>query len=178
MDYSKPHSEAMNGAKSVPKTAKTVEKNVEPVENTEGIVQAVCISEAKGTAKINVGEAEFIADFGLKGDAHGGNWHRQVSLLSREKIEEFRALGAAVKDGDFGENLVVSGIDFAKLPVGCRFSCGDVVMEMTQIGKECHRGCAIAQAVGKCIMPTEGVFARVLKGGTIKAGDRLKVVSK
>lgn len=146
-------------------------------EEIVGIIRAVCISEVKGTAKRNVGEAEFIEEFGLKGDAHAGKWHRQVSLLSMEKIEEFKALGADVKDGDFGENLVISGIDFAKLPVGTVFQCGDVVLEMTQIGKECHRGCAIAQTVGKCIMPTEGVFARVLTGGTVRTGDRILAVS-
>lgn len=149
------------------------DKNV----NTEGVVKAVCISAEKGTAKENIGQAEFIEEFGIKGDAHAGNWHRQVSLLSMEKIEEFKALGVDVKDGEFGENLVVSGIDFASLPVGTFFRCGDVVLEMTQIGKECHQGCAIARAVGKCIMPAEGVFARVKRGGIIKAGDRLVIVS-
>jgi len=141
-----------------------------------GIVRAVCISEAKGTPKENVGQAELIENYGLKGDAHAGNWHRQVSLLSFEKIEEFKSLGVSVKDGDFGENLVVAGIDFAALPVGTVFRCENVVLKMTQIGKECHTGCSIAQAVGKCIMPTEGVFAKVIKGGTIKVGDRLEVV--
>ena len=143
----------------------------------EGIIKAVCTSPSKGTAKSNVGQAECVEDWGLKGDAHAGKWHRQVSLLSYEKIEEFKALGVSVKDGDFGENLVVSGVDFAKLQVGTRFQIGDVELELTQIGKECHHGCAIAQAVGKCIMPTEGVFARVLKGGPIRVGDRLVVVS-
>lgn len=139
----------------------------------KGTVMAVCTSSAKGTAKENVGQARLIENFGLEGDAHGGNWHRQVSLLSKEKIEEFKALGVSVKDGDFGENLVVSGIDFSSLPVGTVFQLNEAVLEMTQIGKECHHGCAIAQAVGKCIMPTEGVFAKVIKGGTVKVGDTI-----
>lgn len=141
-----------------------------------GIVRAVCISEKKGTAKRNVEQRNIIEDFGLEGDAHAGKWHRQVSLLSQEKIEAFKALGVPVKDGDFGENLIVSGIDFAMLPVGTRLTSGDVILEITQIGKECHNDCAIKQAVGTCIMPTEGVFARVIQGGTIAVGDPLAVV--
>ncbi|MBR5516564.1 MAG: MOSC domain-containing protein [Firmicutes bacterium] len=137
------------------------------------IIKAVCISEKKGTAKINVGQAEIIEDFGLKDDAHAGNWHRQVSLLSYEKIEEFKALGVEVKDGDFGENLIVEGIDLRTLPIGTKLKIKDILLEVTQIGKECHTGCAIAQAVGKCIMPTEGIFAKVLKGGTVKIGDEV-----
>lgn len=134
-------------------------------------IKAVCISERKGTAKKNIGQAELIENFGLKDDAHAGNWHRQVSLLSYEKIEEFKTLGVDVKDGDFGENLIVEGIDLAKLPIGTKITINEVLLEVTQIGKECHTGCAIAQAVGKCIMPTEGIFAKVLKGGIVKSGD-------
>ena len=141
-----------------------------------GIVRAVCISPAKGTQKTNVGSAEFIEEFGIKGDAHAGKWHRQVSLLSNEKIEAFRARGAEVKDGAFGENLVVEGFDFKNLPVGTRFQCNDVILEMTQIGKECHHGCEIFQKMGDCIMPREGVFARVLHGGTISGGDELYIL--
>lgn len=136
-------------------------------------IKAVCISEKKGTAKKNIGQAELIENFGLKDDAHAGDWHRQVSLLSYEKIEEFKALGVDVKDGDFGENLIVEGIDLAKLPIGTKITINQVLLEVTQIGKECHTGCAIAQAVGKCIMPTEGIFARVLKGGIVKTGDKV-----
>lgn len=147
------------------------------VEADMGKIRAICISEKRGTQKRSIPEAEFIEDWGIKGDAHAGKWHRQVSLLSYEKIEEFKSLGVSVKDGDFGENMVVSGVDFARLPVGTRFRIGDVVLELSQIGKECHHGCAIAQAVGTCIMPTEGVFARVLKGGPVRVGDRLVVVS-
>lgn len=136
-------------------------------------IKAVCISEKKGTAKKNIGQAELIENFGLRDDAHAGDWHRQVSLLSYEKIEEFKALGVDVKEGDFGENLIVEGIDLAKLPIGTKITINQVLLEVTQIGKECHTGCAIAQAVGKCIMPTEGIFARVLKGGIVKSGDKV-----
>ena len=123
-----------------------------------GKVIAVCTSPEKGTQKTNVGAATFITDWGIENDAHAGHWHRQVSLLSHDKIEEFRAKGADVADGAFGENLVVSGIDFRILPIGTRFQCNDVLLELTQIGKECHSGCAIYKAMGKCIMPREGVF--------------------
>ena len=142
-----------------------------------GTVTAVCTSPAKGTQKKNVGEGIFIEDFGIKGDAHAGKWHRQVSLLSHDRIEEFRSRGADVEDGAFGENLVVSGIDFRSLPIGTRLRCNDVVLEMTQIGKKCHHGCAIFQKMGECIMPREGVFARVLHGGVIRSGDELTVES-
>lgn len=140
-----------------------------------GKVIAVCTSPAKGTQKTNVKEAEFIEDYGIAGDAHAGKWHRQVSLLSYDKIEEFRARGAEVEDGAFGENLVVEGIDFRSLPVGTRLCCGEVILEMTQIGKECHHGCQIYQKMGDCIMPREGVFARVIRGGKIRIGDEMKV---
>ena len=141
-----------------------------------GKVMAICISEKKGTQKKNVHEALFIEDFGLENDAHAGKWHRQVSLLSYEKIQDFKKKGAPVEDGAFGENLIVSGIDFKNLPVGTRFQCGDVVLEMTQIGKECHNGCEIYKIMGDCIMPREGVFARVIRGGRIREGDELTVL--
>ncbi len=134
-------------------------------------IMAVCISEARGTEKKNIHTAEFIENWGIKGDAHAGNWHRQVSLLSYEKIKAFQEKGADITDGAFGENLVVSGYDFTKFPVGTRFLCNDVILELTQIGKECHNGCAIYQRMGECIMPTNGVFAKVIKGGTISEGD-------
>ena len=141
-----------------------------------GKVMAICISEKKGTQKRNVHEALFIEDFGLENDAHAGKWHRQVSLLSYEKIQDFKKKGAPVEDGAFGENLIVSGIDFKNLPVGTRFQSGDVVLEMTQIGKECHSGCEIYKIMGDCIMPREGVFARVIRGGRIREGDGLTVL--
>lgn len=141
-----------------------------------GTVIAVCVSKEKGTQKENVGTATFIEDWGIQGDAHAGKWHRQVSLLSHEKIEAFRARGAQVSDGAFGENLVVSGIDFRALPLGTKFQCNDVVLELTQIGKECHNGCEIYKIMGDCIMPREGVFTRVLHGGTISVGDTLRIL--
>lgn len=141
-----------------------------------GIVKAICISEIRGTQKYPIPEANFIEDFGIEQDAHAGKWHRQVSLLSYEKIEEFRQRGADVSDGAFGENLVVSGFDFRNVPVGTVFACGEVRLEITQIGKECHQHCQIYQKVGDCIMPREGVFAKVLHGGTIRVGDEMNVV--
>ena len=143
-----------------------------------GKVLAVCISEKKGTEKQNVGAAKFIEDWGIENDSHAGKWHRQVSLLSHEKIEDFRARGAEVIDGAFGENLVVEGYDFRSLPVGTKFRCNDVVLELTQIGKECHSGCAIFQKMGECIMPREGVFTRVLHGGVISVGDELTILEE
>lgn len=140
-----------------------------------GRVIAVCTSPAKGTQKAPVKEGVFIEDFGIEGDAHAGKWHRQVSLLSHDKIEAFRRRGAEVEDGAFGENLVVEGIDFRSLPVGTRLSCNDVILEMTQIGKECHHGCQIFQKMGECIMPHEGVFSKVIRGGTIRPGDLMTV---
>ena len=140
-------------------------------EPSMGIVKAICISEKKGTQKYPIDQVKVIEDFGLEKDAHAGKWHRQVSLLSYEKIEEFRARGAEVEFGAFGENLVISGYDFKNVPVGTRFQCGDVILELTQIGKECHHGCQIFQKMGDCIMPREGVFCKVLHGGRIKTGD-------
>ena len=138
-----------------------------------GIVRAVCISPEKGTEKRPVPEAFFKKDFGIEGDAHAGKWHRQVSLLSYDKVEAFNALGAQVQDGDFGENILVEGIDLKSLPVGSILRAGTVVMRMTQIGKECHTSCAIRMRVGDCIMPREGVFAEVLEEGMIRPGDVL-----
>lgn len=140
-----------------------------------GKIMAVCISERRGTAKKNVRRARAIAGFGLEGDAHGGNWHRQVSLLSYEKVLEFNAQGGGVSAGDFGENLLVSGIDFRSLPVGTVLQAGDVRLEITQIGKECHSHCEIFHRVGRCIMPVEGVFARVLQGGLIEQGGEMEL---
>lgn len=136
-----------------------------------GKVMAVCISEKRGTEKINIHECEVIEEFGLKNDAHGGNWHRQISLLSFEKIEDFKKRGGDVIDGAFGENIIVSGIDLRKIPVGTKIKINDIILEVTQIGKECHSHCEIFHRVGDCIMPREGIFARVIKGGFVKEGD-------
>ncbi|MCL2440598.1 MAG: molybdopterin-binding protein [Treponema sp.] len=141
-----------------------------------GKVLAVCLSSEKGTPKADAGSAEFLTGHGLKGDAHAGDWHRQVSLLSYQKIEDFRAKGAKVEFGGFGENLVVDNIDFRSLPAGTILKCGEVVLEITQIGKECHSHCAIYNQMGDCIMPREGVFAKVINGGLINAGDEMIVM--
>ena len=140
----------------------------------EGVVKAICISSARGTEKHAIEEANFIKNFGIEGDAHAGNWHRQVSLLSYDKVEEFNAKGGNVEDGAFGENVLVRGLDFKNLPVGTILNCGDVVLEMTQIGKECHNHCNIFHRVGDCIMPREGVFAIVKNGGVMKIGDVMR----
>ena len=141
----------------------------------KGTVKAVCISSAKGTEKRPVETGHFLRNFGIEHDAHAGNWHRQVSLLSYDKVEEFNRKGAMVTDGDFGENLLVEGIDFKNLPVGTILKAGNVILRMTQIGKECHSHCAIHQRVGDCIMPREGVFAEVLEEGEIRPGDEMTV---
>lgn len=143
-----------------------------------GRIEAICISTARGTQKRPVGSAEFVTDWGIRGDAHGGHWHRQVSLLSADRIDAFRARGAQVENGAFGENLVVRGFDFSTFPVGTLFKSGDVLLELTQIGKECHQHCAIYQAVGDCIMPREGVFARVIRGGIVRTGDELVLAER
>ena len=143
-----------------------------------GRIEAICISTARGMQKRPVGSAEFVADWGIRGDAHGGHWHRQVSLLSADRIDAFRARGAQVENGAFGENLVVRGFDFSSFPVGTLFKSGDVLLELTQIGKECHQHCAIYQAVGDCIMPREGVFARVIRGGIVRTGDELVLAER
>ncbi len=141
-----------------------------------GKLIAICTSEKKGTQKQQVEAAVLREDHGIEGDAHAGNWHRQVSLLGLEKIEAFRERGAEVEFGAFGENLVIEGFDFRNLPVGTRFRIGEALLEMTQIGKECHTHCAIYHMVGDCIMPREGVFAKVLKGGEIKVGDEVSEI--
>ena len=136
----------------------------------------ICISEKKGTQKHEVESARLIPNYGIENDAHAGKWHRQVSLLNFEKIEEFRAKGVDVSFGAFGENLIIDEFDFRSLPVGTRFKIGDVLLELTQIGKECHSHCAIYHAVGDCIMPREGVFTEVLVGGVIKVGDEVLMI--
>lgn len=140
-----------------------------------GKIIAVCTSERKGIQKHDVHTAHFSVDWGIDGDAHAGRWHRQVSLLSADKIEAFNQRGANVVPGAFGENLVVDEFDFRALPVGTLLRCGDVLLEMTQIGKECHSHCEIYKKMGECIMPREGVFARVITPGTISVGDEMSI---
>ena len=141
-----------------------------------GKVIAVCISENKGTQKTEVPVIKLIPEWGIENDAHAGKWHRQVSLLGLEKIEAFRERGADVAFGAFGENIIAEGFDFKQLPVGTRFRIGDALLELTQIGKECHSHCAIYHQVGDCIMPREGVFTVVLEGGEVKAGDDIELI--
>ena len=141
-----------------------------------GIVKAVCISPKKGTEKVNIEKGNLIENYGLENDAHAGDWHRQISLLSYDKVEDFRSKGADVADGAFGENILVEGIDFKLLPVKTRLACNEVILEITQIGKECHSHCNIYQQVGDCIMPREGVFAIVVHGGQISVGDVMEVL--
>lgn len=143
-----------------------------------GKVMAVCLSDVRGVQKRNINSAKLIENWGIENDAHAGNWHRQVSLLSYEKIEDFKARGAEVRDGAFGENLVISGYDFKTLPVGTKFICNDVILELTQIGKECHHGCEIFKKMGECIMPKNGVFTKVIKGGTISVGDEFNILEE
>ena len=140
-------------------------------------IVAVCTSKEKGERKTDVGQAELQEGFGLVGDAHGGDWHRQVSLLAIESIDKMRAAGLDVGPGDFAENLTTQGVNLYTLPVGTRLRVGDsVLLEMTQIGKECHDRCAIYHQAGDCVMPKEGVFATVINGGPVKTGDSLEVL--
>ena len=141
--------------------------------NLQGIIRAVCISPEKGTVKRPVESAVLVRDYGIEKDAHAGKWHRQVSLLSWESVEAFNRNGAGVTDGDFGENLLVEGIDLKRLPVGTVLKTATVTLRITQIGKECHSDCEIRRRTGDCIMPREGVFAEVLDGGVIHPGDRI-----
>ncbi|MGI6551504.1 MAG: MOSC domain-containing protein [Syntrophomonadales bacterium] len=142
----------------------------------EGRILAVCTSEEKGEKKSDIGQAMLVAEHGLEGDAHAGPWHRQVSLLSLSSVEKMRNRGIEIGFGDFAENLTVEGLDVWSLPIGTRLVVGTgVELEVTQIGKECHRGCAIRQQVGDCVMPREGIFARVLKGGMVRVGDPITV---
>ena len=138
-----------------------------------GVLKAICISEKKGTQKHEIDSAVLVEDWGIENDAHAGKWHRQVSMLSYEKIEEFRAKGAEVDFGAFGENLIVEGFDLRTNPVGTKFTVGEALLELTQIGKECHSHCEIYKVMGDCIMPREGVFTKVLKGGVIRPGDEI-----
>jgi len=140
-------------------------------------VIAVCISENKGERKTPVASVELREEHGIVGDAHAGDWHRQVSLLAQESIEKMQRMGLDVDAGDFAENITTKGIDLPSLPIGTRLTVGGVLIEVTQIGKECHTRCAIYHQAGDCVMPKEGIFARVLHGGVVKPGDLIEVVS-
>ena len=142
--------------------------------NMEGKILSVCISSEKGTKKREVNSARLIPDWGIEGDAHAGRWHRQVSLLSVEEINKMKRRIPDLMPGDFAENITTKGIDLVSIPIGTKISVGDeVVLEMTQLGKECHTACAIRKQVGQCIMPEEGIFGRVIQGGTVKPGDQI-----
>ena len=143
-----------------------------------GKITAICVSERRGTQKNFVETARFVTEFGIEGDAHAGDWHRQVSFIGQAEVDEFKARGAKVTAGAFGENIVAEGFRFKELPIGTRLRSGQVFFEVTQIGKECHNHCAIYQQLGDCIMPREGIFARVLHGGEIKVGDELELAEK
>ncbi len=139
----------------------------------QGKVVAVCISQNKGERKTPVDLVKVRENHGIVGDAHAGEWHRQVSLLARESIEKMQRMGLTVDTGDFAENITTQGIDLPALPVGTRLTIGETLLEVTQIGKECHTRCAIYHQAGDCVMPKEGIFASVVRGGTIKAGDTI-----
>ena len=155
------------------------EKNTKAgsIQNGNASVVAVSVSLRKGVKKTNIRQGRMIENFGLEHDAHGGDWHRQVSLLAVESIGKIRAKGLDVNPGDFAENITTEGIRLWDLPVGTHLELGrQVRVEVTQIGKQCHNRCAIYHQVGDCVMPREGIFVRVLKGGSIQPGDRVRRV--
>jgi MOSC domain-containing protein YiiM len=140
-------------------------------------IVSIAISKKKGTPKVQVEKASLLEDHGLEGDAHAGPWHRQVSFLAAESIEETRKQGLDVGFGDFAENIATSGIDWQDIPVGARVNLGDsALVEITQKGKECHNKCAIYYLAGDCIMPREGIFGRVLKGGEVRCGAPVRIL--
>jgi MOSC domain-containing protein YiiM len=155
-----------------------LKKLVEKVATIKGRIKAISVSQRKGTKKVNVPQAQLRTDFGIIGDAHAGNWHRQVSLLAVESIDKMVARGAKVSPGDFAENITTEGIDLLRLSVGGRVKLGEnVELEITQFGKKCHDRCEIFRQVGDCIMPREGIFAKVTKAGRISIGDIIEVIS-
>ena len=144
-----------------------------------GRIEAICLSPEKGTVKQTVAQAEMRAEHGLVGDAHAGDWHRQVSLLATESIEKIRRVIPDLNDGAFAENIVTEGVDLLSLSIGDHIGLGQgIELEVTQIGKECHNSCAIKQQTGDCVMPREGIFCRVLAGGTLKKGDPVRIPPK
>ncbi len=144
----------------------------------KGRIKAISVSQKRGTQKTNVPEAELKTDFGIVGDAHAASWHRQISLLANESIEKMIAKGAKVSPGNFAENITTEGIDLLSLSIGSKLKAGgNVELEISQFGKECHSRCAIFEQVGDCVMPREGVFAKVTKGGLVKVGDVIEVLN-
>jgi MOSC domain-containing protein YiiM len=141
-----------------------------------GKVVAVCTSENKGERKKQVAIAEVKENYGIVGDGHSGEWHRQISLLAIESIRKMQEKGLDVGAGDFAENITTEGIDLPSLPIGTRLAIGDTVTEVTQIGKVCHTRCAIYYQAGDCVMPREGIFVKVIQGGNIKKGDAIKII--
>ena len=141
----------------------------------KGIVASISISAKKGEKKTPVDSATLSIDHGIDGDAHAGNWHRQISLLAEESIDKMRAKGLDVGYGDFAENITTSGLVLYEIPIGTKVIIGECLVEVTQIGKECHDRCAIYEAAGDCVMPREGIFAQVLRGGDIRKGDEIVV---
>ena len=140
-------------------------------------VLSINISEKKGTRKTKINPGVLIEDFGFEGDAHAGKWHRQVSLLAKESIEKSKGLPSdGLCHGVFAENITTEGIELYTIPVGTKLKVGECIIEISQIGKECHEGCAIQKLVGKCVMPREGVFAKVIKGGKVYEGDDIQVI--
>lgn len=149
------------------------------MDKIKGKILAVCWSEKKGTVKTEIKEGLLIKDFGLEGDAHAGKWHRQISLLGVASINKMQGKGFELNFGDFAENLTIEGIVLHQLPLGTKIKVGEVVLlEVTQIGKECHHGCEIRKKIGDCVMPREGIFARVLEGGKVKVGDEIEVLTE
>ncbi|MGM0603438.1 MAG: MOSC domain-containing protein [Bacillota bacterium] len=141
-------------------------------------IKAICRSKEKGTTKKVINKGELIENFGLKGDAHAGKWHRQISLLDNSSIDKMKNKGREISSGDFAENITTEGIEnLYKLPVGQKIKISEeILLEITQIGKECHQGCEIMQEIGDCVMPREGIFARVIKGGKVKPGDKIEIL--
>ena len=141
-----------------------------------GKIVAVNISKGKGERKVPVAAVELRENHGIVGDGHAGDWHRQVSLLAVESIGKMQQLGLDVKAGDFAENITTQGIELPTLPIGTRLTVGEVLLEVTQIGKECHTRCAIYYQAGDCVMPKEGIFARVVRGGVVRPHDAIEVL--
>ena len=142
-----------------------------------GTIIATCISDRKGIQKREVPSVELRVGLGIVGDAHAGNWHRQVSLLAEESVDQMRGLGFDLPPGAFAENLLTRGLELKTLPVGTVLRAGMALLAVTQIGKECHNDCAIKQTAGRCVMPTDGIFAIVLKNGTVKPGDPIEITT-